>query len=179
MSRQTLGLLIGLVLAIALRYWVAAGYEQENLDFASSKRALKEVHETASVLYARLRATGLGDTENEDYNYFFNQNAQKAFLGSVQTATDVKEGSRSRPWEDIKFTITFLEKDVSSRQYIVNFLYNCEVTMQRLRTTRLRLRAADPTATRDKPLPTGSKRDDWWKIENLEFTRRTPVEVGK
>ncbi len=170
-NRQTLYLLMVLV-AVALggRFWSVGNYERWNTALALHKAKDKQVFETVEDLIVRRGKFSIADGE-QGFLAHFQKQAHNARMGSVATKPKSRERSG---WVDKTFTIEFEKEDARFRRsQIVNFLFNAEGLVPRMRTTSLSLRPASG-GKRSKSIPSGSAREDDWKITDLVLTQRSP-----
>lgn len=177
-NRSTMLLLLVLAaVAGVLRLWTGHWFGTYEDGMASHKAALRQI--TQDVDYLRQRRANSVVAESEDmYLTHFQKRAREQ--GMAPIAAPMKEKSESN---FIRRTFSIeLQKDPPYflRQRITAFLFNTELQMPRLRTTRLALRPAlAGSGSRSKAPDPGAERDDLWEITNLEFTQLTPQAVTK
>ncbi len=172
-NRQTLMLLVVLtVLAGVGRSLAAARLSRYQEALNSHKKSYQFIAETASDLAYRRSKVAAADTEKGYQTHFQNQ-AFTAHMGSLTVQTQEKP---QQNYVDKIFTITFEGDDKRfRRQQIVNFLYNSELLMPRMRTTVLTIQPAGPQGGRRRRtgVAPGVDREDYWRIGQLLFVQRT------
>lgn len=164
-------LVVVAVLAGGGRYWAKSYHKTWDDALTNHKRKYKETVGMAREVQARreLAVYGFGDSS---YQSQIQEFAGKSRLGDRLT---VRPNGNSDVG-DYRLIVDVEDPEVRySRQQIFAFLYNCEVKIPRIRTTQLSIR---PTADGARKLRTGAERDDYWKIDSLTFTKRSPERQG-
>ncbi len=174
-NHRTLLLLLVLALvAGGLRLGVGSWFQRYDDGLAASKTALKGIVQDTEYLRVRRENSVVAESD-EGYLTHFQSQARLQHIGGVTAPMREKEESNAIKRE---FEIGF-EKDPPfySRDQISRFLFNAELLMPRLRTTKLTVRpAGDPgSSRRSRGLDPGVDRDDLWEITKLTFTQLTPV----
>ncbi|MBT3340357.1 MAG: hypothetical protein HOM34_09935 [Planctomycetes bacterium] len=170
-TRQTLYLLMVLVAAaLGGRFWAVGNYERWENALSTHKEKDKQIFESVEDLVVRRSKFSIADGEQGFLTHFQKQ-AHNARMGSVTTKPKSRERSG---WVDKTFTIEFEKEDARFRRsQIVNFLFNAEGLVPRMRTTSLSLRPASG-GKRSKQIPSGAEREDDWRITDLVLTQRSP-----
>jgi hypothetical protein len=173
-NRRTLYLLMAAaaaagVLRLGVGSWFTK-YEEGLRQHESSYRQLLQ-----DVDYLRNRRSNAVVAESDDgYLTHFQKQARGQHMAPVTAPMNEKD---NKTFISRAFTIGF-EKEPPhfSRKQVSAFLFNTELLMPRLRTTRLVVApAGDPTSRSRKGPEAGSERDDLWEVRNLVFTQLTPV----
>ncbi len=169
-SNRTLTLMFGLVAVAGIgRFWVHRDYADTVAARDQALRQYQQLWETVDDLQVRLKRTTAAKTEGETLVHF-QQQALRVSLGSVNTTT--RETTKAG-WVDRIFTVEFeTDNPRFRREDLVNFLYNSENLMPRMRSTRLSVRPAAGDRRR-RQLPPGSEREDLWRVDEVQFTQRS------
>ncbi|RMH00934.1 MAG: hypothetical protein D6702_12690 [Planctomycetota bacterium] len=173
-NRRTLLLLLAVtVVAGILRLAVGSWYHAQENGLAASKTAFKGIVQDVEYLRGRRRNSVVAESD-EGYLTHFQVEARKQHMAPV--TAPMKEDDLKYAISR-KFTIGF-EKEPPhfSRDQISRFLFNAELLMPRLRTTKLVLQPAGESGGRRRskgPEP-GAERDDLWEVTQLVFTQLTP-----
>ncbi|MBC8329203.1 MAG: hypothetical protein ISR76_00380 [Planctomycetes bacterium] len=173
-SRRTLVLLLVLaVVAGGLRLGIGSWFNRYNDGLEASKVALRGIVQDTEYLRVR-RANSVVAESDEGYLTHFQVQARTQHMAPV--TAPMRESQQKNAIER-EFTLGF-EKDPPhfSRDQITRFLFNTELLMPRLRTTKLVLQPAGEGSSRRRKGPDpGAERDDLWEVTQLTFTQLTPT----
>ncbi len=169
---RSLYLLMALaVFATGGRFWAQSSLQTWEDAVDNHERQWEKIWTTCEELAARRDKAPKG-SEEQSFRLHFQNQAYTAHMGTIEVQ---KRTSNRNDFEDLIFTIDFQDEDaLFDRQKLRLFLFNSELLYPRMRTTGLAIQAAAPGG-RGRALPTGSDRDDLWKVTKLEFKRRSPT----
>ena len=169
---RSLYLLMALaVFATGGRFWAQSTLQTWEDAVDNHERQWENIWTTCEELSARRDKAPKGSEEQRYRKHFQNQ-AFSAHMGTIEVQ---KRTSPRNEFEDLVFTINFQEEDaLFDRQKLRLFLFNSELLYPRMRTTGLAIQSAI-LGGRGRALPTGSDREDLWKVTKLEFKQRSPV----
>lgn len=168
---RSLYLLMALAaVSVGGRFWAQSSLQHWEDAVVNHERQWEKIWTTSEELAARREKAPKGSEEQRHRKFFQNQ-AFAAHMGTIEVQ---KRTANRNEFEDLVFDISFQEEDaLFDRQKLSLFLFNSELLYPRMRTTGLSIQAANPGG-RGRALPTGSEREDLWKVTKLEFKQRSP-----
>ncbi len=157
------------------RFWISARFEKYTAGLTEHREAFRFIGETVSNLHVRRSKLSVADNDI-GFQTLFTRLSRAASLGAVDAEARSGRSSASSTYDDKTWTVAF-QSDQSgiSRSRLVQFLFNVENEVNRMRTTQLEIRPFSPQSRSSKGVPFGQDRADLWRVNKLEFTRRTPT----
>ncbi len=171
-DRRLLWFLIVLAVAAGVtRLVLGSSYQTYQRALEDHKKVYRNIWEMVDEL--NVRREKLPMKSEQGVQVSLADRARLSYLGQI---TASPRNIPKKDYTDRTFTIKFERADpVFQRENLVNFLFNVELMLPPIRTTKFALQPAkEGSGRRKKAPPTGADRRDLWQVSDLVFTLRTP-----
>ena len=164
--------------ALCARFWAVSNLEGHRAAKRTHEKHYQFILETVDDLSLRRENLSLADDQQGFSSHFSAIGVEKANTGQVTTQPNKRNAKRN--FQDTVLTIKFEEEDPRfSREQLWVFLYNGEnpKLIPRMRSTRFHISPAYGESVR-REVPKGVDRSDLWRVREMAFTQRNPIELN-